>query len=107
MEYLERILWEEFGSKEKYEKDYGDTPVTKLVHKIVGLDRQVAVKAFSESITAENLNYQQSKFVELIIEYIVKISIAVRSIYFTRWDYRCVQRPAAKSEKCTSDYRSN
>lgn len=35
VEYLERILWKERGSKEKYE----DTPVTKLVRKIVGLDR--------------------------------------------------------------------
>ena len=70
--YLERILWEELGSKEQYEKDYGDTPVTKLVRKIVGLDRQAAVEAFSEFITAENLNLQQTKFVELIIDYIVK-----------------------------------
>ena len=72
VEYLERILWEELGSREQYEKDYGDTPVTKLVRKIVGLDRQAAVEAFSEFITAENLNLQQTKFVELIIDYIVK-----------------------------------
>ncbi|MGG2056317.1 DEAD/DEAH box helicase family protein [Lysinibacillus pakistanensis] len=72
VEYLEHILWEELGSKEQYKKDYGDTPVTKLVRKIVGVDRQAAVKAFSEFITAENLNLQQTKFVELIIDYIVK-----------------------------------
>lgn len=72
VEFLEKILWEELGSKEQYEKDYGGTPVTKLVRKIVGLDRQAAVEAFSEFITAENLNFQQTKFVELIIDYIVK-----------------------------------
>ena len=72
VEYLEKILWEELGSKEQYEKDYGDTPVTKLVRKIVGLDRQAAVEVFLEFITAENLNLQQIKFVELIIDYIVK-----------------------------------
>lgn len=72
VEFLEKILWEELGSKEQYERDYGDTPVTKLVRKIVGLDRQAAVEAFSEFITAENLNLQQTKFVELIIDYIVK-----------------------------------
>ncbi|WP_427901796.1 DEAD/DEAH box helicase family protein [Metalysinibacillus jejuensis] len=72
VEYLERVLWQELGSKEQYEKDYGDTPVTKLVRKIVGLDRQAAVEAFSEFITAENLNLQQTNFVELIIDYIVK-----------------------------------
>lgn len=72
VEFLEKILWEELGSKEQYEKDYGDTPVTKLVRKIVGLDRQAALEAFSQFITAENLNLQQTKFVELIIDYIVK-----------------------------------
>jgi type I restriction enzyme, R subunit len=36
VEYLERMLWEELGSKEQYEKDYGDTPIIKLVRKIVG-----------------------------------------------------------------------
>lgn len=78
VEFLERILWEELGSKEQYEKDYGDTPVTKLVRKIVGLDRQAAVEAFSEFITVENLNLQQAKFVELIIDYIVKNGILER-----------------------------
>lgn len=72
VEYLEQILWSELGSKEQYEKDYGDTPVTKLVRKIVGLDRQAAVKAFSTFISEQNLNLQQTKFVELIIDYIVK-----------------------------------
>lgn len=70
--YLEQILWEELGSKEQYEKDYGDTPVTKLVRKVVGLDRQAAMKAFSTFLSEQNLNLQQSQFVELIINYIVK-----------------------------------
>lgn len=72
VEYLEQILWNELGSKEQYEKDYGDTPVTKLVRKIVGLDRQAAVEAFSEFISEQQLTLQQTQFVELIIDYIVK-----------------------------------
>lgn len=72
VEFLEKVLWEELGSKDQYEKDYGDTPVTKLVRKIVGLDKQAALEAFSQFITVENLNLQQTKFVELIIDYIVK-----------------------------------
>lgn len=70
--YLEQILWEELGSKEQYEKDYGDTPVTKLVRKVVGLDRQAAMEAFSTFLSEQNLNLQQSQFVEIIINYIVK-----------------------------------
>ncbi|MBT2716971.1 DEAD/DEAH box helicase family protein [Bacillus sp. ISL-57] len=72
VEYLEHILWNELGSKEQYEKDFGDTPITKLVRKIVGLDRQAAVVGFSTFLSQENLNLQQTKFVELIIDYVVK-----------------------------------
>ncbi|WDU78847.1 DEAD/DEAH box helicase family protein [Lysinibacillus sp. G01H] len=72
VEYLELILWNELGSKEQYEKDYGDTPVTKLVRKIVGLDRQAAVEAFSAFISEQQLTLQQTQFVELIIDFIVK-----------------------------------
>ncbi|AXC51969.1 DUF4145 domain-containing protein [Bacillus spizizenii] len=72
VEYLEQILWNELGSKEQYEKDFGDTPITKLVRKIVGLDRKAAVEAFSTFLSQENLNLQQTKFVELIIDYVVK-----------------------------------
>ncbi|MGQ4668798.1 type I restriction-modification enzyme R subunit C-terminal domain-containing protein [Metabacillus halosaccharovorans] len=72
VEYLEQILWNELGSKEQYEKDFGDTPITKLVRKIVGLDRKTAVEAFSTFLSEENLNLQQTQFVELIIDYVVK-----------------------------------
>ncbi|MBO9131241.1 DEAD/DEAH box helicase family protein [Bacillus sp. 165] len=72
VDYLENILWNELGSKEQYEKDFGDTPITKLVRKIVGLDRRAAVEAFSTFLSVEKLNLQQTKFVELIIDYVVK-----------------------------------
>lgn len=72
VEYLEQILWNELGSREQYEKDFGDTPITKLVRKIVGLDRQAAVEAFSTFLSQENLNLQQTKFVESIIDYVVR-----------------------------------
>ncbi|SDZ20438.1 type I restriction enzyme, R subunit [Evansella caseinilytica] len=32
---LETILWNELGAKEDYEKNFGDTPVTRLVRQIV------------------------------------------------------------------------
>ncbi|KTR25784.1 DEAD/DEAH box helicase [Exiguobacterium indicum] len=72
VELLEHVLWKELGSKEQYEKDFGDTPITKLVRKVVGLDRQAANKAFSKFLSEENLNIDQARFVELIINYIVK-----------------------------------
>jgi type I restriction enzyme R subunit len=69
---LEEILWKELGTREDYEKDFGDTPITKLVRQIVGLDPQAANEAFSEFLSAERLNLNQSRFVKLIVDYVVK-----------------------------------
>lgn len=68
---LEKILWEELGSKTDYEKEYGDTPVGRLVRKIVGVDRSVVNEAFNEFLTEERLNINQIRFVNLIVDYIV------------------------------------
>lgn len=72
MVQLEKILWEDLGSREDYEREYGDTPITKLVRRIVGLDRQAVNEAFSEFLSEERLNLNQIRFVQLIIDYIVK-----------------------------------
>jgi len=68
---LENILWEELGSKADYEKEYGDTPIGKLIRKIVGVNRETVNEAFSEFLSEERLNGNQIKFVKLIIDYIV------------------------------------
>lgn len=69
---LEDILWKELGTKEDYQKEFGDTPVTKLVRRIAGLDLHAANEAFSEFLSDESLNIYQSRFVKLIIDFIVK-----------------------------------
>lgn len=71
MKILEHIMWEELGSKAEYEKEYGDTPITKLVRKIVGLDRGAANEAFSKFLSEESLNVVQIRYVKLIVDYIV------------------------------------
>lgn len=68
---LERLLWVELGSKTDYEKEYGDTPIGRLVRRIVGVDRSVVNEAFSEFLTEEKLNINQIRFVRLIVDYIV------------------------------------
>lgn len=67
---LERILWQELGSKEDYIKEYGDTPVGRLVRRIVGVDRIAVNEAFSEFLTKKRLNINQIRFVNLIVDYI-------------------------------------
>ena len=68
---LERILWTELGTKADYIKEYGDTPIGRLVRKIVGIDRAAVNEAFSEFLTEERLNLNQMRFVNLIVDYIV------------------------------------
>ncbi|MDQ4678512.1 type I restriction-modification enzyme R subunit C-terminal domain-containing protein, partial [Stenotrophomonas maltophilia group sp. RNC7] len=72
---LEAILWKELGTREDYEKEYGDTSVTKLVRQIVGLDPQAANAAFSQFLMNEQLNVNQLRFVKLIVDYVVKNGI--------------------------------
>lgn len=69
---LETILWEKLGTREDYQKEFGNTPVTKLVRQIVGLDPQVANEAFSEFLSTERLNVNQMRFVKMIVDYVVK-----------------------------------
>lgn len=68
---LERILWQELGSKEDYVKEYGDTPIGRLVRRIVGVDRMAVNEAFGGFLTEERLNIHQMRFVRLIVDYIV------------------------------------
>lgn len=68
---LEKLLWEELGSRTDYEKEYGDTPIGRLVRSVVGVDRGAVNDAFSEFLSAERLNINQIRFVNLIVDYIV------------------------------------
>ena len=68
---LEDILWKEVGSKEDYEKEYGEKPLGEFVREIVGLDMNAAKEAFAEYLNSVNLDSRQIYFVNQIIEYIV------------------------------------
>lgn len=69
---LEKILWQDLGSKEDYVKNYGEKPVGMLVRELLGMDQQAVNEAFSEFITGSSLNSRQIDFVKMIISYIVK-----------------------------------
>ena len=72
MTLTEKILWEEIGSKEEYERAYGDKPLLKLVASITGMERKAAEKEFSKFLKDENINSDQIDFVNSIVDYIVK-----------------------------------
>jgi type I restriction enzyme R subunit len=68
---LESILWGEVGTKEDYQKEYGDKSLGVLVREIVGLDMNTAKEQFSKYLTSANLNSKQIFFINQIVEYIV------------------------------------
>jgi type I restriction enzyme R subunit len=69
--FLQNVLWNELGTREDYEKEFGETTITRLVRQVVGLDRGAVNAAFSEFLSEEKLNATQIKFVRLIIDYVV------------------------------------
>ena len=67
---LERILTCELGSKEDYNREYGDTPFGLLIRRIAKLDHDAAMKAFSAFMDDESLNSKQNAFLKKIINYV-------------------------------------
>lgn len=68
---LQDILWSELGTREDYEREYGEKPLGEFVREIVGLDMNAAKEAFSEYLNETNLDSRQIYFVNQIVEYIV------------------------------------
>ncbi|MDL2233303.1 DEAD/DEAH box helicase family protein [Ruminococcaceae bacterium OttesenSCG-928-L11] len=69
---LENILWNELGTKEQYDVQYGQTPLGELVRSIVGLSQKAANEAFSQFLNDAGLDSRQMYFVRQIVNYIVR-----------------------------------
>ena len=71
---LERILWQELGSKEDYNKFTSGmqcgSNVAIFIRSILGIDRKNAVRMFSEFISGNELNADQEDFLMTIISYV-------------------------------------
>ena len=71
---LERILWQELGSKDDYNKFTNGMPcgsnVAIFIRSILGVDRKNAVRRFSEFISGNELNAEQEDFLMTIISYV-------------------------------------
>ena len=66
---LERVLTSELGSREDYQREYGDTPFGLLIRKIAKMDHDAAMQAFSSFINDESLNQKQIAFVYKVINH--------------------------------------
>ena len=67
---LERVLTGELGSREDYQREFGDTPFGLLIRKIAKMDHEAAMAAFSRFINDQSLNQKQIAFVTKIINHI-------------------------------------
>ena len=65
-------MTEEIGSREDYQREFGDTPFGLLIRKIGKLDHAAAMSAFSIFINDATLNQKQIQFIYKIINHIEK-----------------------------------
>ncbi|ORF26979.1 hypothetical protein BGI08_10890 [Snodgrassella alvi] len=71
---LEKVLWNELGTREEYNKFTFNTlaggNVAAFIRSIVGLDKQAAEKRFSQFLSDNQLNSQQQEYLKTIINYV-------------------------------------
>ena len=67
---LQRVLTEELGSSEDYQREFGDTPFGLLIRKIGKLDHEAAMQAFSAFINDASLNQKQIAIVHKVINHV-------------------------------------
>ena len=81
---LERILWEELGNKEDYDRHTSNmmcgSNVAAFIRSIIGIDRKKAVEQFSEFISNAELNSEQEDFLSTIINYVCENGDITREI---------------------------
>ena len=71
---LERILWEELGSKEDYAVHTQGMlcggNVAAFIRSLIGVDRREALEMFSKFLTDSELNTEQEDFLNTIVQYV-------------------------------------
>ena len=71
---LERILWEELGSREDYAVHTQGMlcggNVAAFIRSLIGVDRKEALEKFSDFLTDSELNAEQEDFLNTIVQYV-------------------------------------
>ena len=73
MDELERFIFEQggLGNKDQFSEAYGaEASLTVFIRKLIGLDRNAAVEAFSEFLGGKQYTEQQIRFIERIIDHL-------------------------------------
>lgn len=67
---LERILWQELGTKDDYEKSTNIDNLAVFIRSLVGLNQDAINEKFGDFLNGNILNAQQQEFVKAIINYV-------------------------------------
>ena len=67
---LERVLWEELGTKDEYDKMTDIDNLAAFIRSIVGIEQDAINKKFGEFLSGNVFNSQQQEFVKSIIDYV-------------------------------------
>ena len=70
VEELQRLLWQELGTKEEFEEVAKGKSLGAFVRKIVGLDQMAINKLFAEYLRQYSFNTRQQNFLNLIVNYV-------------------------------------
>jgi type I restriction enzyme R subunit len=72
IEELQTILWQQLGTKDDYESIAQGLDLGAFVRQIVGLDKEVISKLFSEYMNKYNFNAAQQEFLHLIVNFVLE-----------------------------------
>ena len=71
---LERIFWNELGTKEDYDKHVGNRfaggNVAVFIRSVIGIDRDVAMQKFTDFLSDNILNAEQQEYIRSIVNYV-------------------------------------
>ena len=70
LKVLEKILWEELGTKSEYEETTDIDNLAVFVRSLIGLSQEAINEKFGEFLDGNTLNAQQQEFVKSIINYV-------------------------------------
>ena len=70
LKVLEKILWEELGTKSEYEETTDIDNLAVFVRSLIGLSQEAINDKFGEFLDGNTLNAQQQEFVKSIINYV-------------------------------------
>lgn len=70
---LEKMLFEgNLGTKEDYQKEYGELPLGRFIRSLLGLDKVASNQLFADFILTGNLSADQITFINNIVNFLTK-----------------------------------